>query len=70
MVISETSEATPADSKAELQAQTGLRPIMTLLAATLQAASQPCSCETCALVRSRAKDLVPLVARMSDVDGG
>ena len=69
MATPETSEVAAEVSSAETQAQNGLRPIMTLLAATLHATSALCACEACALLRLRAKDLVPLVARMSDGEG-
>ena len=46
--------------------QVGLRPMMTLISATLQATSISCDCKTCQLVRGRAEDLIPLLARFSD----
>lgn len=51
------------------QLQTGLRSLMVLIAATLQASGLECQCDTCLLLRSHAKDLVPLIARISGQEG-
>lgn len=50
--------------------QTAFRPIFTLISATLQASAIDCSCEVCQLIRSRAKDLIPLMDRFTSAEQG
>ena len=46
-------------------AMAGLKPIMTLIAATLQSAHDQCACGACRLLQLHAEDLVPLILRMA-----
>ena len=63
MAIPHADQVNSASPATPEQLQAGMRPIMTLIAATLQASGLECQCDTCLLLRSHAKDLVPLMAR-------
>lgn len=65
MVIPETEQVNPDAAPTVDPAEAGLRPIMTLLAATLQATSLHCQCKPCLLLQAKAGDLVPLITRMA-----
>lgn len=44
------------------------KPFLILMAATLQAAADPCSCETCQLLRQNASNLAPLLLELANAD--
>lgn len=64
-----TDQVNSAAPAAPEQLAAGLRPIFTLIAATLQASGLDCQCDTCLLLRSHAKDLVPLIDRFGGGEG-
>ena len=60
--VDQANSASPADTG---KFQTVQQAIFTLIAATLQASAIDCSCEVCQLIKSRAKDLIPLMDRFT-----
>ena len=45
---------------------TRLKPVMLLIAATLQSAGEHCACGPCRMLQQHAPDLVPLILRMAN----
>ncbi len=54
-----TAEVTTTPPANEMLAK--LRPLLTLVAATLAAAGQQCPCKACRLLQDNATDLIPLI---------
>lgn len=64
---------TPTDNLAAPQATEDilarLKPVMLLIAVTLQSAGEKCNCGPCRMLQQHAPDLVPLILRMASPEG-
>ena len=63
------SDDTSADHNPVAGMLAKLKPFLILMGATLQAASDPCACETCQTLRANAANLAPLLLELAGNGG-